>query len=167
MLYVFFLWLHILSVIVAFGPTFAFPLLGAMLAKEPQHALFVVKFQESFTMKMLYPGALVVLPLAGIGMIFVKPGGGIDLFHTTWLLVGIALFLVAATYSVAVQTPTGMKLMHILEKMPPGPPPEGSNGPPPEVAALVQKLKVGGMFLTLMVVIVFTIMVFGANGKLG
>lgn len=162
-MFTFFLWLHILSAIVAFGPTFSYPLLGAMVAKEPQHALFVVKFQESFTIKMLYPIGLVVLPLAGIGMIFT---GHIPLWDTTWLLVGIGLFIIAAGYSTAVQTPTGMKLMRILEKMPPGPPPEGSTGPPPEVAALVKKLQKGGMFLTLMVVVIFTIMVMGTIGKL-
>ena len=164
-MFTFFLWLHILSAIVAFGPTFAFPLLGVMAAKEPQHALFVVRVQESIAMKLTYPFGLVLLPLAGIGMIW-KLGGFSWLFHTTWLLVAIGLFIVAAGYSTAVQTPTGMKLMHMLEKMPPGPPPEGSAGPPPEAAALVKKLQIGGMFLTLMVVVVFTIMVLGANGKL-
>jgi hypothetical protein len=34
-----FLILHILAVIVAFGPTFAFPLMGGMIAKNPQWAL--------------------------------------------------------------------------------------------------------------------------------
>lgn len=162
-MFTFFLWLHILSAIIAFGPTFTFPLLGAMVAKEPQHALFVVRFQESFAMKMLYPLGLVVLPITGIGMIVVNH---IPLFDTTWLLTAIGLFVVAAGYSTAVQTPTGMKLMHLLEKMPPGPPPEGSAGPPPEVAALVKKLQMGGMFLMLMVVVILAIMVWGTMGKL-
>jgi hypothetical protein len=59
-----------------------------------------------------------------------------------------------------------MKLMKVLESMPPGPPPEGATGPPPEVAALVKKLKGGGIFLTILFVAIFTLMVFGANGKL-
>jgi len=160
-----FLWAHILSAIIAFGPTFTYPLLGNMVSKEPQHALFVVKFQESFTMKMLYPLGLVVLPLAGLGMILVNH---IPVFTSPfrWLLAGIVLFLIAATYSVTVQTPTGMKLMKALEARPPGPPPEGSTGPPPEIFALVKKLKAGGIFLTIMVIVIFTLMVFGANGKL-
>src|SRR5436190_10107736 len=105
MLYATFLWVHILSAIIAFGPTFTYPLLGGMVAKEPQHALFVVRFQESFTMKMLYPLGLVLLPLAGIGMILTRH---IPLFGEgyRWLLVAILLFLVAAAYSTLVQTPT-------------------------------------------------------------
>jgi hypothetical protein len=107
----------------------------------------------------------VVLPLAGIGMILVNK---IPLFTTPfhWLVAGIVLFLTAAIYSVSVQTPTGMKLMHALEAMPPGPPPEGATGPPPEIAAMIKKLKGGGIFLTIMVIVIFTLMVFGANGKL-
>jgi hypothetical protein len=164
--FTFFLWLHIMSALVAFGPTFAYPIMGAMIAKQPQHAVFVARLQESVAMRLTYPVGLVVLPLAGIGMIW-KLGGLSWLFDTTWLLGGIALFLVAAVYSVAVQHPTGVKLLHALEKMPPGPPPEGSTGPPPEIAAMVKKLKMGGMFLTLMVIAIMVIMVFGASGKLG
>jgi hypothetical protein len=116
-------------------------------------------------MKMLYPIGLVVLPLAGIGMILANH---IPVFTSPfrWLLSGIVLFLIAATYSVTVQTPTGMKLMKALEAMPPGPPPEGATGPPPEIAAMIKKLKGGGIFLTIMVIVIFTLMVFGANGKL-
>jgi hypothetical protein len=165
MLFTVFLWAHILSAIIAFGPTFTYPLLGNMASKQPQHALFVVEFQESFTMKMLYPIGLVVLPLAGIGMILANH---IPLFTSPyhWLQAGIVLFLIAAAYSVRVQTPTGMKLMKALEAMPPGPPPEGATGPPPEIAAMVKKLKGGGIFLTILVIVIFTLMVFGANGRL-
>lgn len=161
-----FLWLHVMSAIIAFGPTFAYPIIGMMVAKEPQHALFTTRFQESVTMKLTYPFGLVILPLAGIGMIW-KLGGISWLFNTTWLLVGVGLYIIAAVYSLTVQTPTGMKLMHALEKMPPGPPPEGSTGPPPEITAMVKKLQLGGMFLTLMVIVIMVIMVLGANGKLG
>ena len=34
------LWLHIFGAIVAFGPTFAFPLIGGMGGNEPMHANF-------------------------------------------------------------------------------------------------------------------------------
>jgi len=165
-MFAFFMWLHIMSAIIAFGPTFSYPIMGMMVAKQPQHALFVVKLQESVAMKLTYPFGLVVLPLAGIGMIW-KIGGLSWLFDTTWLLAGLGVYIVAFAYSLAVQTPTGMKLMHALEKMPPGPPPEGSTGPPPEIAAMVKKLQLGGMFLTLMLIVIMVIMVFGANGKLG
>jgi hypothetical protein len=165
-LFTLFLWLHIMSAIIAFGPTFSYPIMGMMVAKEPQHGLFVIKLQESVAMKLTYPIGAVVLPLAGIGMIW-KLGGLSWLLDTHWLLAGIGVYVVAMGYSMAVQHPTGTKLMHALEKMPPGPPPEGSTGPPPEVAALVKKLQFGGMFLTAMLITIMVIMVFGANGKLG
>ena len=34
------LFLHVMGAILAFGPTFAFSIMGAMAAKEPQHANF-------------------------------------------------------------------------------------------------------------------------------
>jgi len=164
-LFTFFLWLHIMSAIVAFGSTFAYPIMGMMVAKEPQNGLFVARLQESVAMKLTYPVGVVILPLAGIGMIW-KLGGLSWFFDTTWLVVGVAVYLIAVTYSLGVQHPTGKKLVHALEKMPPGPPPEGSTGPPPEITALVKKLKAGGMFLTAMIILIVVIMVFGANGKL-
>ena len=41
-----FLLLHIGGAIVAFGPTFAFPLIGSMGAAEPQHANFALRINE-------------------------------------------------------------------------------------------------------------------------
>ncbi len=37
------LFLHVLGAIIAFGPTFAFPIIGAMGGKEPQHANFATR----------------------------------------------------------------------------------------------------------------------------
>ena len=42
----FFLYVHILAVIVAFGPTFAFPLIGAMSGKHPQYAMILTEVME-------------------------------------------------------------------------------------------------------------------------
>ncbi len=38
-----FLYLHVAGVIVAFGPSIAFPLFAAKAAKEPQHGNFVLR----------------------------------------------------------------------------------------------------------------------------
>ena len=156
----FWLWLHILSAIIAFGPTFAFPIIAAMMRKAPQHAAFAVHAMESITLRLTYPFALVLLPVAGIGLIFTAH---IDFFGTTWLLVAVGIYLVAVAYSVGIQTPTAMKLVKLLDSMPPGPPPEGA-GPPPEVAALGKRMQLGGIFLTLMVLVIFTLMIWQPGG---
>ena len=152
----FWLWLHILSAIIAFGPTFTFPILASLMQKSPQHSAFGMRFVETVTLRLLYPFAIVLLPIAGIGLIVTAH---IDFFGTTWLLVSTGIYIVAVAYSVALQTPTGTKLLKLLESMPPGPPPEGSAGPPPEVAALGKRIQIGGMFLTLLFLVIFTLMI--------
>lgn len=156
----FWLWLHILSAIIAFGPTFAYPLIGAQIAKSPQNAVFGVRVMETISMRLTLPFAVVGLPVAGIALILT---GQIDFFGTTWLLIAVGLYIVALIYSIGVQMPTGMKLMHKLEAMPPGPPPEGA-GPPPEIAALTKRLQMGGVLLTLLFLTIFTLMIFKPGG---
>ena len=56
-LFTLFLFLHILSAIVAFGPTFVFPIIGAMSSKEPAHGNFGVRINEIVTDRG-YPAAL-------------------------------------------------------------------------------------------------------------
>ena len=48
-LFPFFLFLHVLGAIVAFGPTFAFSIIGAMGGKEPQHANFATRVSATIS----------------------------------------------------------------------------------------------------------------------
>jgi len=47
------LFLHISGVIVAFGPTIAFPFLAARAAKEPIHGSFVLRASEFISSRSL------------------------------------------------------------------------------------------------------------------
>ena len=49
--------LHILAVIVAFGPTFAFPLMGGMIAKNPQWALPLTQAMEKIETRITLPSS--------------------------------------------------------------------------------------------------------------
>ena len=53
-----FLTIHILTAIGAFGPTFAFPLIARMAAGEPQHGLFALHLTEKIETRMTIPLAL-------------------------------------------------------------------------------------------------------------
>jgi hypothetical protein len=64
----FWLFLHILAAIVAFGPTFAFGLIGAQVGKEPIHAAFGVHIMDLIERRMTIPFAL-SLPVSGTGLI--------------------------------------------------------------------------------------------------
>ena len=53
-----FLFLHIGGAIIAFGPTFALPLMGAMSGKEPQHANFAARATGVISTRRIIPFAL-------------------------------------------------------------------------------------------------------------
>jgi hypothetical protein len=152
----FHLWLtlHILAVIVAFGPTFAFGMIAALGQKSLQHAGFAVEVIYTIESKMTIPLAVVV-PFLGLALIY---AGHFNLWKSEWLLIAIVLYMIAFFFAVFVQNKTGSRLVQLMEAMPPGPPPPGTE-PPAEVMALVKRLQVGGMFLVFMVVIITILMV--------
>ena len=52
------LFLHVFGAILAFGPTFAFSFMGAMAAKEPQHANFSARQSALVSNRLVYPFAI-------------------------------------------------------------------------------------------------------------
>ena len=150
----FWLVVHLLGVLLAFGPTFAYPFMGALVAKHPEHARYFVEVTEVVAKRMTLPlGVLVAL--SGTGLIFTLH---IPLWSTPWLIVAIVLYAAAYSYGLFVQLPTEGKLMKLMLAMPPGPPPPGAS-PPPEVTALSNRLRYGGMYLSGSVVAIALLMI--------
>ena len=54
----FFLFLHVMGAILAFGPTFAYSIMGSMAGKEPQHANFSSRQVEAIGNRLVYPLAI-------------------------------------------------------------------------------------------------------------
>ena len=54
----FFLFLHVMGAILAFGPTFAYSIMGSMAGKEPQHANFSARQVEAIGNRLVYPLAI-------------------------------------------------------------------------------------------------------------
>jgi hypothetical protein len=152
--FTFFLIGHILAAIVAFGPAFSFALIAAQGQKEPQHAAFAAELIHTLSARVVIPVALVV-GVFGIGLIFTAH---VDLWHSEWLLIALALYIAAITFSIAVQLPRGGKLVELLSAMPPGPPPPGAT-PPAEILQTAKKLQFGGIYLTLSVAAIVVLMV--------
>jgi hypothetical protein len=163
-----FLFLHVMGAIVAFGPSFAFPLIAAASAREPQHAHFGAEVSEVITKRIVLPLA-VVQGITGVLLILAL---GLDLLNTRWLLVAIVLYLAALGYSYFVQLPTGGRMVELTAMAGGGPPPgasgpqpgaggppPGAGGPPPELLATGRKLQRGGIFLTTLIVLIVLLMV--------
>ena len=192
-----FLTIHILTAIVAFGPSFAFPLISSFAAKEPQHGLFAIRLIDLMERRMILPAAL-TMPVSGALLVWSE---GIDLLGTHWLLAAITLYAVAITFAFAVQLRTVDRMIEVAGRMALGraaanAAPEGAalsgdrvlgrrgampanlvmnagpgaqlatpsaGGPPPgspaaEMAALGVRARNGGMFLSLLVVVIVTLM---------
>ena len=146
-----FLFLHVMGAIIAFGPTFSFPIIGAMGGKEPQHANFATRVTETIVEQRVLPLAI-FQGITGVALILVT---GINLLATRWLLIGIVLYLIVLGYNVFIGTPTVKKIIEMTST----PPPPGASGPPPELLAAIQKVQRGGMFSGLMIVLIVIVMV--------
>jgi len=149
--FTFFLVVHILSVVIAFGPTFAFPIIGATSAQQPQHALVLTELIHTIVRRLTVPLAIVV-PLAGTGLIY---AGHVDLWSSEWLIASIVIYTAVFFYAILVQGPTVGRLIQTMKAMPP--PPAG--GPPPEIARFAKRIQFGGIFLTLGIVVVMILMI--------
>ena len=146
------LFLHVLGAILAFGPTFAYSISGAMGGKEPQHANFAMRVSEATGQRLVYPLAI-LQGVTGVALILI---GNIPVFSTPWLLLGISLYVIALGYALTVQR----NALHHAIELTSAPPPAGAPaGPPPELMATVQKIQRGGMFLGLLIVVIVFLMV--------
>jgi hypothetical protein len=162
-------------VIIAFGPTIAFPFIAAHAAKEPMHGNFALRVSEWISSKVVEPGAVFVF-LMGVGLIITK---GYNPLEQLWVGLAIVLFLITFTYANLVQNPTVRKMVAFTSQPPPvvvvadqpgeqpamtGPgtpavPGAGPAGPPPEFVALSAKAARGGQFMTAMIFIILALMV--------
>ena len=154
--FVFWLTLHILLVILAFGPSFAYGIITGMARKDPMHMPFVVRYIETVTERMTLPLAAVI-PFTGVGLIFAAPGE-INLWKSEWLVIAIVIYIAAFSFSLFIQLPTERRLIRAIESLPPGPPPAGA-APPPEIAGLAKRLQTGGILLSVAVVTILVLMV--------
>lgn len=170
-----FLYLHIAGVIVAFGPTIAFPLLAARAAKEPMHGNFVLRASEFISSRVVEPGAAFVF-LMGVGLIITR---GYNPLEQRWVGLAIVLFVITTVYANLVQAPTVRRMIALTSQPPPivtdapvpgdqpglagpGTPAAagvGPAGPPPEFVALGRKAARGGQFMLLMLFVILALMV--------
>ena len=157
------LWLHIFGAIVAFGPSFAFPIIGGMGGKEPMHANFATRVTLRISHGITLPLAI-VQGVTGVGLILVSNRDLTDPANY-WLDVAIVLYAAALAFSIFVQTPRVEKVIE-MTATPPPPPAAGTApaGPPPALMAAVKAVQQGGMLLTALIVTIIFLMVIKPGG---
>ncbi len=147
-----FLFLHVIGAIIAFGPVFsAFPVIGQMAGKEPQHGNFAARVSETISKTRVTPLAI-FQGITGLALIFLT---GINPLTQLWLGLGIVLYVIALGYAMAVQTPVTKRIVELTS----APPPPGASGPPPELMAAVKRAQQGGIILAALVFVIVILMV--------
>jgi uncharacterized membrane protein len=149
----YFLFLHVFGAILAFGPTYAYSIMGSMAGKEPQHANFSSRQVEAIGNQLVYPLAI----FQGITGVLLIIAAKIEPQKQPWLVAGIILYLIAITYALTVQR----NALHHLIALTSTPPPPGTppGPPPPEVLSTVKQIQRGGILLGVLVVVIVFLMV--------
>jgi uncharacterized membrane protein len=151
------LFLHVGGAVLAFGPTFTFPIIGGMGGREPQHVNFALRVQSRIATVLVVPLAL-FQAVTGLLLIWKT---GFNLFAINWLLVGVALYVVALAISLGISLPAVRELIQLTSAPPPAPPPgaPAPTGPPPQVAALVKRARRAGMVNAVLILVIIFLMV--------
>lgn len=151
-LFPYILFLHVFGAILAFGPTYAFSIIGAMGGKEPQHGNFGLRASARIGTALVYPLAI-LQGVTGVALIIV---GGITIMDRAWLMISIVLYVVALVFALTVQRNA---LHHAIELTSAPPPPDAPPGPPAGLMETVKKIQRGGIFLGVMVAVIVFLMV--------
>lgn len=154
------MYLHIFAAIIAFGPTFVFPLIGPMVAREPIHGNFWLRAVETIERRLVIPFAL-TMPLSGIGLIVTRH---IDVFKSQWLVTAIGVYIVALGLAIGHQVPATVRLIRMTEGMGAPGPGAAAAGPPPEFSRLLRRVQLVGGLLTLLLLTIGGLMIFGKEG---
>ncbi len=169
-----FLFLHVTAAIIAFGPTFTFPLIGSLGKNNPQHMGFALKVVGALESKIVIPFVL-TMPVSGLLMAFnIK----IEWNHNIWLIAALCVYTAAVTFAIGVQSPVIHKLIAMTSGAPHGsgapamaqPMPVGPGaaaaGPPPAFLALVKRMQMGGMLLTVAFFVIMVLMIWKPGGNI-
>ena len=149
--FLFWLFLHILAAIIAFGPIFVFPLVGVLAAKQPQHIAFAVAINHAIEQRLVLPIGATML-ISGSGLIWTA---NINFFATPYLIVAVVLYLAALGIGSGVLLPNTAKMVTIVE---------GGGGPTPELMGLIKANQRFGGALTVAFLIIVCLMIVQPGG---
>jgi uncharacterized membrane protein len=149
------LFLHVFGAILAFGPTYAYSIIGAAGGREPMHANFATRVSDKIGTTLVYPLAI----LQGVTGLLLIWLASIDLTKSLWLVIAIVLYVLALSYAFTIQRNAVHHLIEVTTMRAGGPPPGAPAGPPPGVPEAVKKVQQGGMILGLTIAVIVFLMV--------
>jgi uncharacterized membrane protein len=151
------LFLHIAGAILAFGPTYAFLILGPMAGAEREHLNFALRFQHRVATRLIIPLAL----FQGVTGFLLVAYVGFELFQRGWLIVSIVLYVIALSIAFGIMLPS-LRVLIPATSGPPVPPASGepgAAGPPPHIVKARNRARMGGMINAALVLTIVFLMV--------
>ena len=156
--FLFWLFLHILAAVIAFGPIFVFPIIATLVAQSPQNMKFAVELNHRIETRLVIPLALTML-VSGSGLIWTA---NINFFQTPFLIVAVVLYLLAIGIALRVLLPNTQKLLGLAEQAPA----LASEGGAPlaQILTLVRRNQMFGGFTTVLFLVIIFLMVIEPGG---
>ncbi|CAA9256037.1 MAG: hypothetical protein AVDCRST_MAG50-2627 [uncultured Acidimicrobiales bacterium] len=149
--------LHILAVVVGFGPLVLNGLYGAQAKKRQGEGGLAIgeanHFVSEVAEKLVY-----AVPVLGILLVLVSDGQ-IE-FSETWISASFVLYIIGIGISHGVMRPSSKRMLGLSRDLLSSGPSAG--GPPPQMAEmekLGKKLAAGGMVLNLLLVVIIGLMI--------
>jgi uncharacterized membrane protein len=145
---------HVLGAIIAFGPVFSFPLIGAAGAREPMHSNFGLRLSKVISDRQVIPLAL-LQGITGLLLIWLA-GWDLTAPRGRWLIAAIIMYVIAIANALWVTRPKVIQLVDLTS----GPrPADAPPGPPPGAPALIATIQRAGMINTVLIVLIVVLMV--------
>lgn len=153
--------LHIVTAIAGFGPTFAYPMYGA-IAKRRQGVAGEAISAATLDVGKKLEYAIYAVPVFGILLVLLSED--VFEFSQEWITIAFVLYIAGLVVSLGFHQPNLRAMNALQQQLLAGPPPgAGAGGPPPQVAELEARGKKAGMFggiLHLLLALILLDMVF-------
>jgi hypothetical protein len=161
-LYGILLFLHILCAIVGFGAVVLNGVYGVQAKNRPGPGGLAI-MQANWAATKIGEYFIYAVGVLGILLVLSAEDYAFD-FDDTWVWLSILIYVAALGFSHAWQIPNAKRMIALGEELNAGgPPPEGAQGPPPQVAEMEEtgkKLAMGGAILNVALLLVLYLMVF-------
>jgi uncharacterized membrane protein len=144
--------LHVLGVVLAFGPTYAYGHFGALLKDEPHHREFFGRARERISRRLTFPATL-SLAVTGVAIMAVTDYP-ITNPAARWLQLSIVLYAGMVGYIVLVLDRMNARISDLGRAAR-----AGGGPPPPELLALVSRTRRDGKLLGVVVLVILFLMV--------
>jgi hypothetical protein len=128
---------HLLFVIIGFGSTFVWPVMGSQAGRRPGEgglalSEFATRYSTYFTTYAIYAAG-------AFGFVLAIAGGRLD---EMWAQLALGVYLVAIVFAALVHVPNLKKMDELAHQLAAGPPPgSATGGPPPQVAEMGTRSK--------------------------